>query len=216
MDLNSALDIIISDLRDARKIIDDLKNVKGVSIIQVELAKAKCKSAEEIIELLKTIERVPVIMPTAEPETAAATEEPVKAAAKDLDLTLVPPPVPKPDEKKSSKGKPILADRYGQPADRINERMSGNRAENDISAKIKQSPISNLAEAIGVNDRFFYIREVFGGNKEAYHSAMEKLNSASDSGEAEDIIRGYSAGDGDPAALKSLLDLVRRKTGFNG
>ena len=94
--------------------------------------------------------------------------------------------------------------------------MRGTRGDNDISAKLKQSPISNLAEAIGVNDRFLYIREVFGGNREAYNNAIEKLNSVSSSGEAEKIINNYSPVEADPAAVKSLLELVRRKTGFNG
>ncbi|MFO7574174.1 MAG: hypothetical protein R6W67_03355 [Bacteroidales bacterium] len=273
MDLNSALDIIIRDLREAREIIDDLKNVKGVSVIQVELAKSKCKSAEEIIELLKTIEqpviKAPSVTPAQALEVSASTmsetsapdvsgsfgkpaaeqaepapasgdvaedirpeslmeleDEPAEAAAaaetpetdesvKDPE-PVEPAAVSQKDEKKSVKGKPILADRYGEPYDRVNERMRGTRGDNDISAKLKQSPISNLAEAIGVNDRFFYIREVFGGNNEAYHTAMEKLNSVSSSGEAENIIHDYSSGEADTAAVKSLLDLVRRKTGFNG
>ena len=54
MDFNTTIDIIIKDLREAREIIDDLKNYPGVPQLQVELAKSKCKSAEEIIALLKT------------------------------------------------------------------------------------------------------------------------------------------------------------------
>lgn len=261
MDLNSALDIIIKDLREAREIIDDLRNVKGVSVIQIELAKSKCKSAEEIIGLLKTIEQTTanaavtefgesdftasqkpatsshdlpgsVGMPApdiSEPESENITkeikQEPLMEledekpdARIDAETTATDKPVkhPKPPEPPKPKGKTILADRYGEPADRVNEMMRGTRGDNDISAKLKQSPISNLIEAIGVNDRFLYIREVFGGNKEAYHAAVEKLNSVSSSDEAENIINSYSSGEGDPAAVKSLLDLVRRKTGFNG
>src|SRR5450759_2007593 len=55
MDFNSTIDIIIKDLDDARAIIDDLKKYEGVPILQVELAKSKCKSAADIIALLKTM-----------------------------------------------------------------------------------------------------------------------------------------------------------------
>ena len=55
MDFNSTIDIIIKDLDEARAIIDDLKKYEGVPALQVELAKSKCKSAGDIIALLKTM-----------------------------------------------------------------------------------------------------------------------------------------------------------------
>ena len=45
MDFNSTVDLIIKDLNEALKIIDDFKNYPGVPLLQVELAKSKCKSA---------------------------------------------------------------------------------------------------------------------------------------------------------------------------
>ncbi len=53
MDFNATIDLIIKDLEEARKIIDDLKKYPGVPVLQVELAKSKCKSAGEVISLLK-------------------------------------------------------------------------------------------------------------------------------------------------------------------
>ena len=55
MDFNATIDLIIKDLDEAREIIDDLKKYPGVPVLQVELAKSKCKSAGEVIALLKTI-----------------------------------------------------------------------------------------------------------------------------------------------------------------
>ena len=62
MDFNSALDIIIKDLGEAAKIIGDLKNYSGVPAFQVELAKAKCRSAAEIIALLKEMPVAPEVV----------------------------------------------------------------------------------------------------------------------------------------------------------
>jgi hypothetical protein len=70
MDFNSALDIIIKDLGEAAKIIDDLKNYSGVPAFQVELAKAKCRSAAEIITLLKEIPVAPEIAKRSEARKA--------------------------------------------------------------------------------------------------------------------------------------------------
>ena len=59
MDFNATIDLIIKDLRDASDIIDDLKKYPGVPLLQVELAKSKCKSAGEVIALLKTLKENP-------------------------------------------------------------------------------------------------------------------------------------------------------------
>ncbi|MBI5008973.1 MAG: hypothetical protein HZB98_04865, partial [Bacteroidia bacterium] len=57
MEFNATIDLIIKDLNDACRIIDDLKSYPGVPEIQVELAKAKCKSAGDVIALLKSIKQ---------------------------------------------------------------------------------------------------------------------------------------------------------------
>ena len=57
MDLKKTIDFIINDLREARDIIDDLKNYPDVPLIQIELAKSKCKSAEDLIGLLKSLDK---------------------------------------------------------------------------------------------------------------------------------------------------------------
>src|SRR5512136_2627765 len=67
MDLNATIDIIIKDLNDVRDIIDDLKIYPGVPELQVELAKAKCKSAAEVIALLKNLQT----------KSSSASERPV-------------------------------------------------------------------------------------------------------------------------------------------
>ena len=62
MDFNATIDLIIKDLDEAREIIDDLKKYPGVPALQVELAKSKCKSAGEVIALLKSLrDNVPIV-----------------------------------------------------------------------------------------------------------------------------------------------------------
>jgi hypothetical protein len=55
MDFNATIDLIIKDLREAGEIIDDLKKYPGVPALQVELAKSKCRSAGDVISLLKSL-----------------------------------------------------------------------------------------------------------------------------------------------------------------
>lgn len=267
MDLNSALDILIKDLSEAREIIDDLRHIKGVPLLQVELAKAKCRNAGEIIALLKSMNlgevtataepqpaatvvttppevktprpepaAKPAPAPVAVPEPAAVTlpepavekapepgikpaPEPVKPAPSEP----VPPPVAEtppdyhPAPKKSAKAaRTILADKFTEPESRINEKIKGTRTDDDITARLKQSPITSLADAIGINDKFFFIREIFNGDAGAYSDAINRLNGVSSMGEADSIIAPFRTGETDPAAVSMLLDLVKRKTGING
>ena len=71
MDFNATIDLIIKDLKEASDIIDDLKKYPGVPLLQVELAKSKCKSAGEVIAMLKTLKENPSFI---EKEPAHAKE----------------------------------------------------------------------------------------------------------------------------------------------
>ena len=214
MDLNSALDIIIKDLREAREIISDLSNYKGVPAFQVELAKAKCKSAEEIITLLKTI--YPIKGEESEEVNSTAGSPDKKQVEKSVEkkpVMVEPVTVVEDAPPVGEVGKAILADRFGEVEKRINEKMHGRRSDDDISSRMKHSPINNLADAIGINDKFYFTREIFGGNSDSYRNAINRLNNASGIREAEGIIKECGSIEVNSEAVRELLALVKRKTG---
>jgi HD superfamily phosphohydrolase len=79
-------------------------------------------------------------------------------------------------------------------AKEINETVSNNHAS--INEKLKQSkidlgdtltevPIRDLRKAIGVNDRFLFINELFRGDEVAYERSIKTINSFSIFAEAE-------------------------------
>jgi hypothetical protein len=193
MDFNAAVDLILKDLDEAREIIDDLKNYPGVPVLQVELAKSKCKSAGEVIAILKTIKHE-----EAEPEHK---------------IHDTPPAIKKEEAAHPSKKPPksaIIADTFGL-TDRINEQMRNLRDDDNVSDIIKTKPLTNLDEAIGVNDKFLYIREIFNGNPEAYSQAIIKLDNAVNFAEAREVLLSYTDDNKETEVIKQLLALVRRK-----
>ena len=97
MDFNATIDLIIKDLNEACEIIDDLKKYPGVPALQVELAKSKCKSAGEVIALLKNMNLIPV---RAEP----VQEKPVAVQAEEK---IIPPVQIIPAEKKITEAKAV-------------------------------------------------------------------------------------------------------------
>ena len=56
MDFNATIELIIKDLNETSRIIDDFKSYPGVPELHVEFAKVKCKNAAEVISLLKKVE----------------------------------------------------------------------------------------------------------------------------------------------------------------
>ena len=57
---------------------------------------------------------------------------------------------------------------------------------------LKTKPLSSLDEAIGINDKFLFIREIFDGNQEPYNQAIQKLESVGSLSDAMAIIMSYT------------------------
>jgi hypothetical protein len=237
MDFNATIDLIIKDLDDAYEIIDDLKKYPGVPALQVELAKSKCKSAGAVIAFLKSMKE------TLPPEKKEPVEPPHQKAIppqeKKEEHTLIFEVVPVPDiqvkENKPEEVKPpaaekkeivkepvektaesaIIADRFSHLSNRFNEQLGSVKRDDDLSAIMNTKPLTSLSEAIGVNDRFLFIREIFAGNKETYSQAILKLEKAENLTDARAVIMSYTGDNNSNEAAKQLLDLVKRKLSSN-
>jgi hypothetical protein len=203
MDFNATIDLIIKDLDEAREIIDDLKKYPGIPVLQVELAKLKCKSAGEVIALLKTLKD--------------NTPEEIKTQTVPVERT--PPQVEKKEESKKAPEKAsesaIIADKFSHLSNRFNEQLGSLKSDEDISDILKTKPLTKLSEAIDVNDKFHYIREIFNGNKDAYIQAIFRLDHADSLTDARAVIMSYTGDSNENEAVKQLLDLVKRKLPSN-
>lgn len=207
MEFNSTIDLIIKDLDEARAIIDDLKSYPGVPVLQIELAKAKCKSAGEVIALLKNIQNK--VSSNGEVNKSKEKEEPV------IPVKNIPgPPVkieaPQIVPKKSSESA-ILADSFGHLSNRFNEQLANLKEEEDLTEILKSKHLSSLSEAIGVNDKFLYLREIFNYDRDAYTQTILKLDKVNNIDDAKAILMGYTSDDKENEAVMQLLDLVKRK-----
>jgi len=193
MDFNATIDLIIKDLDEAVEIIDDLKKYTGVPVLQVELAKSKCKSAGEVIGLLKSLRDNISVISTPPPDEKK--EKPKKTPEKKSEST-------------------IIADKFSHLSNRFNEQLGSMKSE-DISDILKTKPLTNLSEAIGVNDKFHFIKEIFDGNKDAYIQAISRLDHAESLTDAKAVIMSYTGDSNENEAVKQLLDLVKRKLPSN-
>lgn len=208
MDFNSTVDLIIRDLQEAGEIIDDLKNYQGVPLLQVELAKSKCRSAAEVIALLKNMKNFTDHSPakeTVKEKPAIPKVKPVPEVKKEVVLEPVADnPVIVSDEV-------IIADTFAGNTDALYEQLAVQGDDKDLLASISKKPISDLSEAIGVNDKFLFIREIFNGSPDQYSQAITKLNESGTFAEANALLMSFTSGDPESVAAQQLLELVKRK-----
>jgi hypothetical protein len=244
MDLDATIDLIIKDLREAEEIIEDLGKYPGIPVLQVELARLKCRSAGEVIALLKTMKSSePVVVPESSPGKVAPAPAPVSAIkagppAEQKEETTsgenIPPvrtekktdavteekqvrPEPQTPKRQAVK-KPessILADRFSHLSGSFNEQLGRINDKEDISNIMKTKPVRSLNEAIGINDKFFFIREIFNGDHDDYSQALSRLENVKDLADARAVIMSFTGDDNLTDAIKQLLDLVKRKLPSN-
>lgn len=108
---------------------------------------------------------------------------------------------------------PEINDMVTEKKESLNEKLNENKSE--ISHKLTDEPVKDLRKAIGVNDRFLYINELFRGDEAMYERSIKTINNFSILAEAEYWIRrelkvkiGWSDSD---AVVKQFDQLVRRR-----
>ena len=234
MDFNSTIDLIIKDLNEASEIIDDLKKYPGVPALQVELAKSKCRSAGDVIALLKSIgdtipsentpipekdihqtraERVTEAQPARVdmlPEEKKKVSDPVA----NLNQPIEKNAVSKEPQKKTAETF-ILADKFSHTSDLYDKQSESIKAAKDLSDHLKAKQMVSLSDAIGLSDKFLFIGEIFDGNKEAYAQAISRLDKAEDLQDAMAIIMSYTGANNENEAVMQLIELVKLKLPSN-
>ena len=56
----------------------------------------------------------------------------------------------------------------------LGEKMMGE--DHSLAAKLQQKPVSDLKSAMGINDKFLFVNELFGGSMEKYNKSIDNLN----------------------------------------
>ena len=56
----------------------------------------------------------------------------------------------------------------------LGEKMIGE--DNSLAAKLQQDTVRDLRSVIGINDKFLFVNELFGGSMEKYNKSIENLN----------------------------------------
>lgn len=100
----------------------------------------------------------------------------------------------------------IIAERFNQDMNRINEIM-GSSEKPELS---KGKKVTNLFGAIGISDKFLYIRELFRGDSSLYTYTITRINESHTFEDAYNVLKEQVT-DVNNEAFESLLEMVKRK-----
>jgi hypothetical protein len=140
-----------------------------------------------------------------------------------VQVQQTPPPPPQP-EKVPYQAPPVHHAQF-QPAPsapaptaetvsrELNEKLKETTRE--VAHKLQDTPIKDLRKAIGINDRYLYINELFNGDEAMFERSVKTLNQFSILPEAEfwmqRELRIKLAWKEDNALVRQFVQLVRRR-----
>lgn len=152
-------------------------------------------------------------------QSAANDPEPPKPAPQqpentghDKQSAGEPRPESAPGQKPSQQAARVTADLFTPPKT-VSDVLNGN-GESTLAEKIKNNKIADIRTAIGINDKFTFINEIFKGELAKYNQAIEQFNSMSSYDEAIDFIRtsGLDTGTAEnKQAIARLSEILKRK-----
>lgn len=179
------------------------KSVVSASVIEIAAKPvAEIKEKEEVIVPKKESEEIlsldiDDVKPVEKAEEISHKVEPESKSAK--------------VEHESFTEKTIIAEKYQKNHTLINELLAQGLQKKDISSLMQSKPVKDIEAAIGINEQFVFIKELFSGDGETYLKTIRILNNAANFNEAFNYIRQTYSWNLDSEAAKSLLEIVRRR-----
>ena len=95
----------------------------------------------------------------------------------------------------------------------INDTFASEAPEKTVADKLRQQPIKDLKSAIGLNQKFLFMNDLFEGENEKFNDAINKINSFKTLQEALEFIDSEisSAWDKENSSVVNFMDLVERR-----
>ncbi len=231
MSYRHTLEAISESLHEIEDLVIRFPEEGDIPSIEIDLALQKLRN---IYELLLAMKNIPAAAVTAVPasapaDTAAPVVTPVSAApagevTAPAAAPAAPAAVPEPAPRPAPSTKPVPeAETTSAPAsaaissaqilsDRFKGRTTLHETFQSATGTIAQSrPVESLMTAIGINDRFTFIRELFNNDGQLYEQTVHTLNDAGNFNEAYNYMIQHFDWDMDSEAVQLLLEIIRRK-----
>jgi len=106
-------------------------------------------------------------------------------------------------------GVKTIGEQLGQNKTSLNEMLGQKNHMDDVATRLK--PLTDIKAAIGVGDRFLYIRELFGGNTDSFDSTISHLNSLNSFQDAHNYLASNFKWDESQSTVSTFINIVKRR-----
>jgi hypothetical protein len=236
MEKEALLTIILQDIKELETLLNTFKGKSHIPDVFIQLSKSKTQGIMDEIQLLASIKETSA---NTFPSEKNDNTNPVKAqdaisnAGQDIQKTSITEPpirgvqksneegVDKTHEPEKKSAEPplnmpvkngnntaVIGELLGKNKPSYNERLA--EKQSPVTSK-SQPPIDDLRKAIGINDRFFFQRELFGGNTELFNQTIDQLNSMENIDAASAFISTNFNWNPQNEAATSFMALLKRR-----
>lgn len=105
----------------------------------------------------------------------------------------------------------VIEERQGNAS--LNDNYFGAQ-DNSLASKLKNSPIENLKSAIGINVKFTFINDLFGGNSEEFNGVVDTIDSMPSADDARNLLgelSGKHNWDLESHSVSQFVEMVERR-----
>ncbi len=112
--------------------------------------------------------------------------------------------------------KTVVGESFTNHKSSVHERLAQIKDDKSIGTRMQYKPVPNMKDAIGINDKFVFINELFNGDLNAYSEAVNQLNSCPSIHEAFELLNKLTIEfqwDGQRSAetIEKFANLVQRR-----
>ena len=172
------------------------KVTRGGGLFDIEDIPVRQKSGRKMISLYNVPTTTVSPEPKAEPAPAPTPVVPQQPVA--------PAPAPQPIPQSTEPQR--IADVLGS-----GRKVLSDMSQNEAMPTPPMSKISDLRKAIGINDKFIMLRDLFAGNEAQYNATIDALNSFTNLDDCMIYIVENFAWNPDSEGAKLIVSLIERK-----
>lgn len=241
MEKEALLDIILQDLKELDRLLRTFSGKDHIPEAFIHLAQSKVSGIANEVGLLGSLaksssqttaapettpqpesEPTPITAPAPEPEeepkmeqteelreeaqeqSKVESKEQPKVESKLQKPTVAPPSSPE----APGTEKKVLGELLGKDRTSFNEKL-GNGQGNGSNKVL--SPITDLRKGLGINDRFFFQRELFNGSSDVMNQTLDQLNQMNSLSSAKSFLAANFKWKPDQEAVHAFMDLLERR-----
>ena len=186
---------------------DEIIKQEEVKAVEFKIETEPEKTEEKIVEVIQQSEEK-VFEPPLQPK-----EKPVEVIPPPEDKSIITKSDIKPGKSKTPEQKKSTLDLFAENSNTIGDKFL-EKDDKSIAASMSHNHIKNIKKAIGINEKFLFINELFHGNMHDYNLALDKFNSYEtvyEAGQFIDELKSKNNWKTDENPFNQFVDIINRK-----